>query len=284
MFTRQAQQLHESLWQGGLSAAQAHAVANALGQCRAPLVHRGPITYDYSTPEMKLIEPNDVKLQFPSIQAPPPEEGPPVVPNPIERPPEEETPDPYFPLPPPAPITPIYTNPNYPAFPLFPIEPITIQPILPVPPNDDGMGDSCDSVDGEYIYVDANGCTINLETRNDGRGKHCVFGDNEIVGKSFEAKNVTQAGSGADVEPTWTLSLSDDNAGGGPQVWTLESPNMEMVTDYIKDVAQGNPDVQTNVVTGINFDGTSLSYTYRKAYVLQLNEEQTQSIETTTCE
>ena len=72
MFTRAAPQIAQSLWQGGLSPAQAHVVTNALGQCRAPLIHRGPVQIDYTSPDMKLITPELAKFRFPELQLNPP--------------------------------------------------------------------------------------------------------------------------------------------------------------------------------------------------------------------
>lgn len=103
MFTRQAQQLNNNLWQGGLSPAQADAIANLLGQCRAPIEHRGPVQLDYSVPDMKLISPDVADVVLPEIQLQPPEILPPRPPSPTFQPPE--TPEPYAPdpLPPPQP-------------------------------------------------------------------------------------------------------------------------------------------------------------------------------------
>ena len=103
MFTRQAQQLNNNLWQGGLSPAQADAIANLLGQCRAPIEHRGPIQIDYTIPDMKLITPEVGDVVLPEIQLQPPEILPPRPPSPTFQPPE--TPEPYTPdpLPPPRP-------------------------------------------------------------------------------------------------------------------------------------------------------------------------------------
>ena len=62
MFSRQTPTLDNALWQGGLSPAQAHVIANALGQCRATLDHRGPVQIDYTSPDMKLIMPEPAQI------------------------------------------------------------------------------------------------------------------------------------------------------------------------------------------------------------------------------
>lgn len=64
MFTQQSPQVATALWQGGLSAQSAAAVQNLIGQCRAPLVHRGPVTLDYTSPQMRLITPQILQQYF----------------------------------------------------------------------------------------------------------------------------------------------------------------------------------------------------------------------------
>lgn len=73
MFSRQAPLLGESLFLSGMSPAVASTVQNLLGQCRAPLVHRGPITLDYTQPSMRKITPEIARHQFPSLRIPEPE-------------------------------------------------------------------------------------------------------------------------------------------------------------------------------------------------------------------
>ena len=117
MFSRQTPTLDNALWQGGVSAAQAHVIANALGQCRATLDHRGPVQIDYTSPEMRLILPEPAQVQFPTIQLQPPE----------AIPPEPELPDfeDFIPeeLPPFDP--PSLPPPNFPDYPNFEPLPIT---------------------------------------------------------------------------------------------------------------------------------------------------------------
>ena len=120
MFTRQAPQINESLWQGGLSPAQAHAITNLLGQCRATLEHRGPIIIDYTSPNMKLVTPEIAKFEFPDIQLQPPEAIPP---RPDGMPPMEELP-PWSPDPFPPPTGPEYPGTgNRPGIPTYPENP-----------------------------------------------------------------------------------------------------------------------------------------------------------------
>ena len=103
MFTKQAPLIAQSLLQGVLSPAQAHVVTNALGQCRAPMIHRGPVQIDYTSPDMKLITPELAKFRFPELQLNPPEVFP-NRPNPI---PEEKPVTPPNPFPQPRPTVPV---------------------------------------------------------------------------------------------------------------------------------------------------------------------------------
>lgn len=57
MFTRQAPAIGNNLLQGGMAQQQAAAVQSLVGQCRQPLVHRGPVTFDYTRQNMRLILP-----------------------------------------------------------------------------------------------------------------------------------------------------------------------------------------------------------------------------------
>jgi len=87
MFTRQAAPLMNALWRGGLSAESADAVGNLMGQCRAPLEHRGPVTFDPSKSDMKLI-PQGGNPQYPGGDLPKPVSWP--SPPPGSGPPEDE--------------------------------------------------------------------------------------------------------------------------------------------------------------------------------------------------
>lgn len=115
MFTRVAPALHTALWQGGLSPAMASQVQNLLGQCRAPLVHRGPISVDYTNPNMRQITPELAKYQYPQLEMRPPEIPPkkfkPPDFNPPDLPPPEPPPE-QDPLPPGDIFNNYYTN-NY---------------------------------------------------------------------------------------------------------------------------------------------------------------------------
>lgn len=91
MFTRAAPLIAHNLWQGGVAQAQASAVSAALGQCNAPLVHRGPVSIDYTTQQMKLITPTSATYNYPTYNMYPPEVLPPFPPG--TNPPEELPPD-----------------------------------------------------------------------------------------------------------------------------------------------------------------------------------------------
>lgn len=252
MFTRQAQQMNESLWQGGLSAAQAHVVANALGQCRQTLEHRGPVQIDYTTPQMKLVTPELADIQFPELQLQPPESIPPRprrpdIPN---LPPEEEIPYDPDPLPPPQ-------GPQYPGSgnnpgqggPSGPINPNCCVPDWLVNLLEDAYKqweDYKKKVDtefaetrlesGNFIDVDYDSLSVDLITENEGAGNICTFETDTIKGVSKE---------------DFVDSISDE----------LD----DYVEDYLKDPASGT---STTVVTGIQINGNQLQITTRTVRVL----------------
>lgn len=243
MFTRQAQQMNESLWQGGLSAAQAHVVANALGQCRQTLDHRGPVQIDYTTPQMKLVLPEIAQIQFPDIQLQPPEAIPPRPRNPRipTRPPEEEIPYNPDPLPPPQ-------GPDYPGTGNDPgggggSEPITPNCCVPqwlMTLLEDAYKqweDYKKKIDtefaetrlesGNFIDVDYNGLSVDLITSNEGEGNICTFDTDTIKGLSKEE---------------FVDSISD----------LID----EKVEENLEDAGTGTT---MNVISGISLSGTTLS-------------------------
>lgn len=194
MFSRQAPQINQNLWQGGLSAAQASVIANALGQCRAPLVHRAPVTVDYTSPDMRLIDASITNIKYPEISIQPPEVPPPKPPTPPEE------------------VPPAEPNPLPPKDPIAPVQPPVGAPGGPSPGG--GGGDNSwqeaykqlqaelndlrqefsdykakypDHTGGDYIDVDnSTSRTISLKTENNDKGFICKFGTDEIVGESID--------------------------------------------------------------------------------------------------
>ena len=258
MFSRQTPTLDNALWQGGLSPAQAHVIANALGQCRATLDHRGPVQIDYTSPDMKLIMPESAQIQFPEIQLQPPEAFPPRPEDPSfpDLPPEERPPYQPDPLPPPS-------------FPQY-------------PDGEDGGGGSggCCVPDwlldlikwageqwdqlkkhilgsgGAYIRVDVvaqdGGYNVNLDVENDSLGNICTFGDDVIKGLDKEE---------------FVESISNE----------LD----DYVDDYLKDPNSGT---STTVVSGIQINGNKLEITTRTVRVLTAGTPGTDSsIDLTEC-
>ena len=245
MFTRQTQQINESLWQGGLSAAQAHAISNLLGQCRQTLDHRGPVSIDYTSPDMKLILPEAAQIQFPGIQLQPPEALPPrpESPNFPNLPPEERPPYQPDPLPPPQ-------------FPQY-----------PSPDGDTSGGGGCCVPDwlmdllewagrqwdelkqsilasgGSYIRVDVvantGGYNVNLKTASDSSGNICTFGGDTIKGLDKEEF-----------------------------VQELDGELLDWLEDQIEDGGTGQT---TSVVTGISLSGNKLSITTASIRCLEVN-------------
>lgn len=224
MFTRQAPLIAQSLWQGGLSPAQAHAVTNALGQCRAPIVHRGPIQVDYSSPDMRLITPQGAQFRFPDIQLQPPEFLPPR-PRPPEEQPEEEPPQKPNPLPPPQnPVTPVDPGGGW-------LPPEYRPPDSPQRPGTPGSADCCvPYTGGDYIDVDEPNKKINLRTEQNSTGRLCTFGVGEIIGKDLVEENLVFDGG----DGVGCASLSVDK-GADKITLRLEAATM-VATSYVKDI------------------------------------------------
>lgn len=257
MFTRQTQQINENLWQGGLSAAQAHVIANALGQCRQTLDHRGPVEIDYTSPQMKLILPEAAQIQFPDIQLQPPESLPPrpETPNSPNLPPEERPPYQPDPLPPPQ-------------FPQYPggdtgggggggcCVPDWLIDLL------EWAGKQWDQLKkhildsgGAYIRVDVvantGGYNVNLKNEDDSEGNICTFGDDKIKGLSKE---------------DFVNEISDE----------LE----DWVEQETEDGLIGTP---TSVITGISLSGSKLNITTATIQALSVGASGTADIDLIEC-
>lgn len=243
MFSRQAPVIDHALWQGGLSPAQASVVSNAIGQCRAPLTHRAPITVDYTTPDMRLILPDDVPGKFPDIQLQPPEVFPP---RPQPRPPEE--------------LPPFEPNPLPPKDPIAPIQPPSGAPGGETPGSGipswlrawmaqataafnalkkefDDYRTNTQYEAGEYLDIDAANQTkrFKLKTLNDSDGYVCTFGTDTIVGKDFEG-------------------LLDDHS--------------DKILELVKDENSGVPGNQISVLTGVALTASGLEFTQQTISVL----------------
>lgn len=99
MFTKQAPSIANSLVQSGMPTQQAASVNSLLGQCRAPLEHRGPVKFDYTRPSMRQIDqgaifpPGLSPLSFPELGLPP-QDFPPTGGEPPtdQEPPESDLP------------------------------------------------------------------------------------------------------------------------------------------------------------------------------------------------
>lgn len=75
MFTYQSPQINQALWLAGLSNQSVSTFQNLVGQCRAPLTHRGPVQFDYTRPDMRLITP-DSGARFAGGPLDPPQDFP----------------------------------------------------------------------------------------------------------------------------------------------------------------------------------------------------------------
>lgn len=109
MFTRQAPNIAESLFLSGLPQASVAAAQNFIGQCRAFIEHRGPIRFDYTNPNFRLITASAAPINNHG-SGPPPDEFPGEEPGPEE---DENGEDPLNPRRPQKPEPPEH-NPNQP--------------------------------------------------------------------------------------------------------------------------------------------------------------------------
>ena len=251
MFSRQAPLIAESLWQGGLSSAQSNTLANALGQCRAPIVHRAPITVDYTTPKMRLITRESAKFEFPDVALQPPEVLPPEPPVPEEEPTPEENP-----LPPPedpvGPIQPPYGSPGGPSAPGYtpvPYAPPWLNQWMRQATNafnklkqdfEDYKASHPDYTDGDYIEVDNDvSRTISLRTSGDSEDNICTFGFDEIVGQP----------------------LTD-----------LVDQNIEGIIELLREELAGDADSTVSVLTGVRLTESGLEFDQTTLNVIRAGE------------
>lgn len=243
MFTRAAPLINDNLVQGGLSPAQAGAVTGALGQCNAPLEHRGPVTIDYTSPNMQYIGPTFATYNYPTINMYPPEAFPPKPPSPPGLPPPEELP-PWEPSPFP-PFPPIGGPPGYyPPYPGAPGGPAIGIGFLPdwlklwIAFATDFLNKIKKMEAGDYIELkeeDPKTESINLKTSDDDQGKVCTFGDDKIVGKDFE-------------------ELVDDHSA--------------KILEVVKDENSGVPANQISVLTSVALTASGLEFTQQTISVL----------------
>lgn len=200
MFTYQSPQINQALWLSGLSNQSVSAFQNLVGQCRAPLVHRGPITFDYTRPEMRLITPES------RVGKPPFEE-------PFEEPqnfPEQPEEDPLEPEMPPGKRKGPFLPPEH--FPFDPPQEGNDGPDRRAPENKEYKA-------GPYINIDNK--VISLKA--DDIRRHCVF----PVGKNTRDKigGVDFIGK-ATPEDYIGLSIKDNRL---DTTFTVELKKLELV-------------------------------------------------------
>jgi hypothetical protein len=70
MFTKQSGRIEQSLIEGGQSPLAANDTMHALAHCAAPLVHRGPVSFDYTPPDYRFVTPPKRKYRFPRMDSP----------------------------------------------------------------------------------------------------------------------------------------------------------------------------------------------------------------------
>jgi hypothetical protein len=180
MFTRQAPGLHNALLQGGVAPPQASQAQNLLGQCRAPLVHRGPISIDSTTPDMRLIDPATARARFPGIEDLGRE------PEDIEEEEEEDDLPPGTPGRPPSPPTGLPPPTSFPAPPAPPQRAITA---------------------GDYITVVGN--EVSLKHNDFADGRNCTFQNGVVRGVSLDTRDISRTLRG-DQLPDYHIEASWD--------------------------------------------------------------------------
>lgn len=169
MFTKQAALIEQSLVTGGVNPLSANEMMNAVGNCAQPLTHRGPVNFDYTPPELKLVNPTLRKFKFPSLD-PIQKEGP------IRKPPrkeEEKKPPGDRREPPPQ------DEPRQPRPPLHETIPYGDLPAIT------GIAE------GPYIQVGAAGPTtaiVGLRAYG-GVGQIATFAQNLIMGKTLDIRS-----------------------------------------------------------------------------------------------
>lgn len=180
MFSKQASALMTSLLQAGFSAPQAAALQNLLGQSQQALLHSGPVQFDYTRQDMRLIGPEEATQKYPGCVLPVPKNFPddparpesyPVRPRGPGQPPHQETPDTRL----------GHEKENRPGG-HMPPEHLRIEPQAPVGPGEESQfpnqpwGPNAYNnryFGGEYIRIDDATRQISLEN-NDAR-RHAVF-------------------------------------------------------------------------------------------------------------
>lgn len=214
MFTYQSPQINQALWLSGMSNQSVVAFQNLVGQCRAPLAHRGPVQFDYTRPEMRLITPESP----PQYKKDEPFEEPQNFPEQPEEFPEE-------------PVMPPGTDPGR------RFEPPEHRRDDPPPRDNDGPGDGFrprDLTAGPYIRIENN--VISL--RNNDSRRHCVFphglNANDVVHSiDFETKNT---------QPDYIELTIKDNP--RDTLWKLDVKNLEqidIVTSVELNLASATP-------------------------------------------
>jgi hypothetical protein len=95
MLTTQGGRFEQALIDGGVGPLAASNAMNAVANCAQPLVHRGPVSFDYTSPKVRFVTPTLRKYQFPNLDKVNPDRRPPTSAPPDEKKrkrPEEEPP------------------------------------------------------------------------------------------------------------------------------------------------------------------------------------------------
>lgn len=238
--------IYQSLIQAGLPAASASAFQNAVGQCRAPLTHRGPVQFDYTRPEMRLITPEAARFQFPGLALDAPQSFPvkPNMPPPPPFDPPEIPPEP----PPECPDCEPEVPPGEPVWP-----PPWWPPNRPPPPRPPQPPRGCTSIQAGAYLDNAGSCGVYLKTR--GGGRHATLGGDVIEGIQFKGEKKDEFYIEVREYSTETRFL-------------VKSPKLEDV-EFLKSVSVG-PD--------------RITFEIWSAKMLKAEFKETKHIELTECE
>lgn len=260
MFTRAAPMIANNLWQGGLSQAQSSSVAGALGQCNAPLVHRGPVTVDYTSPTMQQITFEGATYNYPTFGMNPPEALPP---KPPYHPPEEPPPEGPEPFPPQPPIGQPGYHPNW--------------------PGTGGGGTTVAAVlarAGKYLRVPAP-ATVELSYQSDKEDYVCTFNNKNIVGVDFIDLLKKVVGEYLRVEGgKLELSYKDDD---DDKICTFSGE--KIAGKSLERIIQDDPYAKAfSYVRDIYLDGNSLKVNYGTAIAFEPTDSGTSDIPTSTCQ
>lgn len=244
MFTRQAPNIAESLFLSGLPQASVAAAQNLLGQCRAFIEHRGPVRFDYSNPNFRLITPSSAPINNHG-SGPPPDDFPDDDAGPEE---DEGGDDPLDPKRP--------QDPN----------PVEHQPVQPAPPPGPGEGEPRGAGGagrreyraGSYISITKRFKTIYVN--NDDERRHAVWPVGLTEANTINSVNFNSEVRDEDFE--LIARGADNNVIDLDIIERAQETLFRLYVKYLKPV---------EIVTGVEYDseGEQILITKKSALVFK---------------